>query len=101
MEKDVYTEQFPGNPVLCDLKLSREETYSLKFQSACKKNHRYGGMDGYTYSFNGRTYRDVDSLWTEQIEELTQNVSIGTDKFGEKVLRIPGPWTISHGPNGG
>ena len=45
-------------------------------------------MDGYTYSFNGRSYRDVDSLWTERIEELTQNVSIGEDKFGEKVLRI-------------
>lgn len=45
-------------------------------------------MDGYIYSFNGRSYRDVDSLWAERIEKLTQNVSIGVDKFGEKVLRI-------------
>ena len=45
-------------------------------------------MDGYTYSFNGRSYRDVESLWTESIEELTQNASIGMDQFGQKVLRI-------------
>ena len=45
-------------------------------------------MDGYIYSFNGRSYRDVDSLWAERIEKLTQHVSIGVDKFGEKVLRI-------------
>lgn len=45
-------------------------------------------MDGYTYSFNSRSYRDVDSLWAESIEELTQNISIGMDQFGEKVLRI-------------
>lgn len=67
MEKDIYTEQFPGNPVLCDLKLSREEIYTLKFQSATKKNNRCGGMNGYTYAFNGRNYRDVDSLLAEQI----------------------------------
>ena len=40
-------------------------------------------MDGYIYSFNGRSYRDVESLWAERIEKLTQNVSIGVDKFGE------------------
>ena len=45
-------------------------------------------MDGYTYSLNGRSYRDVESLWAEQIEKLTQNASIGVDTFGEKVLRI-------------
>lgn len=45
-------------------------------------------MDGYTYTFNGRTYRDVNSLWTEAVEELAKNISIGVDTFGEKVLRI-------------
>lgn len=45
-------------------------------------------MNGYTYSLNGRNYKDEDSLWAEQIVELTRNASIGIDKFGEKVLRI-------------
>ena len=88
MEKSIYVEQLPGNPVSRDLKLSRSETYHLAFRSACRKNHRYGGMDGYTYSYNGRSYRDVDSLWAEQIEKIAENVLIGVDKFGEKVLRI-------------
>lgn len=88
MEKDIYTERFPEHPVARDLKFSREETYALEFQSACRKNHRYGGMDGYTYTFNGRIYRDVDSLWAERIEKLAENVLIGVDKFGEKVLLI-------------
>lgn len=88
MEKDIYVAKLPGNPVLRALKISRNEAYNLTFQSAIRKNHRYSGMDGYTYSFNGRVYRDVDSLWSEQIEKIAENVQIGVDKFGEKVLRI-------------
>lgn len=88
MEKDIYVERLPGNPVLRALKISRNEAYNLTFQSAIRKNHRYSGMDGYTYFFNDRVYRDVDSLWAEQIEKIAETVLIGVDKFGEKVLRI-------------
>ena len=44
-------------------------------------------MDGYTYRFNGRTYQDVESLWKEPSEDLTENVRIVTDIYGEKVLK--------------
>ncbi len=88
MEKDIYVAKLPGNHILRALKISRNEVYNLTFQSAIRKNHRYSGMDGYTYSFNGRVYRDVDSLWSEQIEKIAENVQLGVDKFGEKVLRI-------------
>ena len=44
-------------------------------------------MDGYTYSFNGRTYQDVRPFTTETIEKLSENVSIARDAFGEMVLR--------------
>lgn len=88
MEKDIYVERLPGNPVLRALKISRNEVYNLTFQSAIRKNHRYGGMDGHTYSYNGRVYRDVDSLWAERVEKIGENILIGVDKFSEKVLLI-------------
>lgn len=62
MEKDIYVEQLPGDPVSRSLKVSRNEAYNLTFRSACRKNHRYGGMDGYTYSYNGSIYRDEADL---------------------------------------
>ena len=88
MEKDIYTERFPEKPVLCNLKIARDTICPLTFRSAYRKNHRYKGMDGYTYTFHGRIYRDVDSLWAERIENIAENVLIGTDTFGEKVLKI-------------
>lgn len=91
MKRTLCANRFRNPPLLTTMKLSlagNSSKYSLLFQSACTMRNRYGGMDGYTYSFNGRSYRDVDSLWTERIEDLTQDVSIGVDKFGEKVLRI-------------
>ena len=44
-------------------------------------------MDGYTYCFNGRTYRDVESLRVEQVQELAKDVQIFLDAHGEKTLR--------------
>lgn len=85
MEKNIFTKQLPANDTL---EITQGEKYLLTFRTACTKINLCGGMDGYFYSFNGRSYRDVDSLWREQIEELTQNVSIGVDIYGEKVLRI-------------
>ena len=85
MEKSIFTEQVPAKYAL---EITQGKKSSLIFQNACRKSNRYGGMNGYTYSLNGRNYKDVDSLWAEQIVELTRNASIGIDKFGEKVLRI-------------
>lgn len=85
MEKNIFTKQIPAKHAL---EITRGEKYSLTFQTACRKNNRYGGMDGYTYTFHGRNCRDVDSLWAERVEKLAENVLIGVDKFGEKVLLI-------------
>lgn len=85
MEKNIFTKQIPAKH---DLEIMRGEKYSLTFQAAVRKNNRYGGMDRYTYCFNGRSYRDVDSLWAERVEKIGENVLIGVDKFGEKVLLI-------------
>ena len=39
--------------------------FRLEFQSVREEFSWSGGLDGYTYSFNGRTYQDVESLWKE------------------------------------
>ena len=87
MERSIYTQQIPGNSVSHELKISRQERYTLQFRSACRKNNRYGGMDGYAYSFNGRSYTDVRAFATETIEKLSDDVSITRDTFGDMVLR--------------
>ena len=84
MEKNIFTEQIPAK---YDFAIIRGEKYSLTFQTACRKNNRYGGMDGYTYSFNGRTYQDVASLRVAPLEEIFKNVYLTADAYGEKVLR--------------
>lgn len=43
-------------------------------------------LEGYPYSYNGRTYWDIRSLWKETVEELSKTVYIGKDIYGEKVL---------------
>lgn len=65
----------------------KKEKIALEFQSTYTKMNFGGGMDGYTYSFNGREYRDVESFCQEPVEELAQNVYISTDIYGEKVLK--------------
>lgn len=74
-------------PYSLDLRLEKEETrLTLEFQSKCKKSHLGKGMDGYTYSFNGRSYRDYESLWTEEAETIAPGVFLGRDIYGESVL---------------
>ena len=78
------------NPVSYTMKVSPvggREKLLLEFQKEYRKEAPYQGMDGYTYSFNGRTYRDVESLWQEPAEEIAKNVQIVTDVYGEKVLK--------------
>ena len=61
--------------------------FRLEFLTKQVKTNRNSGMDGYTYTFNGRTYQDVESLWQEPVEDITENVQITTDVHGEKVLK--------------
>lgn len=58
--------------------------FYLAFETRCKNKH---AGNGYIYSLNGKTYRDVASLWNEPGEELSKNVQIGTDVYGHHVLR--------------
>lgn len=77
-------------PVSYELKQSPDgsrQKFRLEFRSTYSKTNWSSGMDGYTYRFNGRTYQDVESLWKEPSEDLTENVRIVTDIYGEKVLK--------------
>lgn len=60
---------------------------ALEFSSTYTKPNIGTGMDGYSYSFNGRTYRDVASLRVAPLEEIFKNVYLTADAYGEKVLR--------------
>ena len=60
--------------------------FRLEFEHTYEKRSWNTGLDGYTYSFNGRTYQDVDSLWKEPEEALSKNVRIVTDVYGSNVL---------------
>lgn len=60
---------------------------TLEFRSTYTKTNVGTGMDGYTYSFNGRTYQDVASLRVAPLEEIFENVYLTADAYGEKVLR--------------
>jgi hypothetical protein len=79
-----------AKPVSYELKQSPDGSrhkFRLEFRSTYEKTNWSSSMDGYTYRFNGRTYQDVESLWKEPSEDLTQNVQIVTDIYGEKVLK--------------
>lgn len=77
------------NPLPYTLNLpvdGQEAKMLLGFQNRQKKRNS-DGMDGYIYSFNGRTYQDVRPFTTETVEKLSENVSITRDAFGDMVLR--------------
>lgn len=77
------------NPMPYTLKIpvdGRETSLTLGFRNRYKKSNR-GAMDGYTYSFNGRTYKDIQAFTTPAVEKLSGNVSIARDAFGDMVLR--------------
>lgn len=79
-----------GKPVSYTMNVApdgRKQQITLKFQSTYTKTNFGTGMDGYTYSFNGRTYRDVASLRVAPLEEIFENVDLTADAYGEKVLR--------------
>lgn len=65
----------------------RRGVIKLEFRRTYIKRNIGIGVDGYTYSFNGRTYRDVESFLFEPAEDLSEDVSITTDAYGAKVLK--------------
>ena len=78
------------NPLPYALKIpvdGQETALTLGFQKRYKKVKHFVGMDGYSYSFNGRTYKDIQAFRTPGIEKLSENVSIARDTFGDLVLR--------------
>lgn len=74
-------------PYQMELPLEKnDKPFTLEFQSKCKKSHLGEGMDGYTYSFNGRSYRDYESLWVGDAETIAPGVFLGKDSYGGSVL---------------
>lgn len=77
------------------LRLPLEEgelSFNLSFARQDKKEYWHGkrnlyGMKGFCYSYNGRTYCDVESLRNESVEILSDDVQITRDIYGEKVLK--------------
>ena len=60
--------------------------FRLEFRNEYEKSS-WSSMDGYTYCFNGRSYKDVESLWQDPAEDIAKDVQIVTDIYGEKVLK--------------
>ena len=78
-----------GQPIPYHMELPQDGNViavALEFQSKCRKKHVGKGMDGYTYSFNGRSYRDYESLWAGDAETIAPGVFLGKDSYGESVL---------------
>lgn len=79
-----------GKPVSYTMNVAPDggrQKITLEFRSTYTKTNFGTGMDGYTYSFHGRTYRDVASLRVAPLEEVFKNVYLTADAYGEKVLR--------------
>ena len=79
-----------GKPVSYTMNVAPDggsQKITLGFRSTYSKTNFRTGMDGYTYSFHGRTYRDVASLRVAPLEEIFKNVYLTADAYGEKVLR--------------
>ena len=79
-----------GKPVSYTMNVAPDggsQKITLEFRSTYSKSGFGIDLEGYTYSFNGRTYRDVASLRVASLEEIFKNVYLTTDAYGEKVLR--------------
>lgn len=79
-----------GKPVSYTMNVAPDggqQKITLEFRSTYSKSGFGIDLEGYTYSFNGRTYRDVASLRVASLEEIFKNVYLTADAYGEKVLR--------------
>lgn len=67
--------------------LGGKEKIRLEFRRQYRRESGMSGLDGYTYSFNDRTYRDTESLRVAPMKEIAPNVYLTADAYGEKVIR--------------
>lgn len=76
-------------PASYELKVpvNEEKNLALEFYEAYRIDSWGDGLRGYTYSFNGRDYRDVAFFGRDPVEDVSRNVQITTDIYGEKVLK--------------
>ncbi len=92
IQKDlIYLEAQLHTPVTYTLTLPekpRHQSLLLAFHSAYQKNSDYTDLENYSFRFHKRTYRNVDALWEKDIEQLSENMFLGQDAFGEQVLKI-------------
>lgn len=78
-------------PVSCQFSLPLDETsqsFHLEFQTRKHPERQIGtDLSGFTYTYNGRRYTDVTSLWAEETERLSPDAALGRDVYGEGVLK--------------
>ncbi|MBQ3089741.1 MAG: hypothetical protein IJD21_04160 [Oscillospiraceae bacterium] len=90
MGNRIINQTFPESPITYTMKLSLPEkrvAYDLVFHSGCSIHSRFDGLDGLNYTINDKPYTDVQTLWKDVVEELTENTFIGTDQYGQRVLK--------------
>ena len=61
---------------------------SLKFESAYRKDHYSTALESYAFTFHKRTYPNVSALRKEEVMDLTKDISICKDAYGEQDLII-------------
>ena len=61
---------------------------SLQFESAYRKDHHSTVFEKYAFTFHGRTYPNVSALREEEVMDLTKDISICKDAYGEQDLII-------------
>ena len=66
----------------------KEKKVFLTFRNAYQKDSGTTDLENYSFCFHKRIYPNVDALWEKDIEELSENMFLGQDVFGERVLKI-------------
>lgn len=77
-----------GNNVSYTLSVpvNNQKKLKLEFKNTWEKSSYPKGMNGYSYSFNGRKYTDVASLLGEKIRDISPDVTLHRDAWGEQAL---------------
>lgn len=86
----IESENAPRKPIHYEWRLTIDnniQKVQMEFQAEYRKRAWREALEGYTYSYNGRAYQDVASLWAEESESLSKNAFIGVDAYGGKVLK--------------
>ena len=75
----------PPEHIKYRLKLDDERLF-LEFESETEVSALGESLDGYEYQLNGRIYTDVASYAADELEKLSDKVSVNKDSYGYKVL---------------